>query len=47
MTGLMGNLITVIPFGSFSMPVLAIYLGVGIVVGAFGSSIAIRNYLRV
>ena len=47
MTGLMGNLITVIPFGSFSMPVLAIYLGVGVVVGAFGSSIAIRNYLRV
>ena len=47
MTGLMGNLITVIPFGSFSMPVLLIYAGVGIVVGGFGSSIAIRNYLRV
>ena len=47
MTGLMGNLISVLPFESFSMPVLAIYLGVGIIVGAFGSSIAIRNYLRV
>ena len=47
MTGLMGNLISVMPFASFSMPVLAVYLGVGIVVGAFGSSIAIRNYLRV
>ena len=47
MTGLMGNLITVIPFSSFSMPVLLIYAGVGIVVGGFGSSIAIRNYLRV
>lgn len=47
MTGLMGNLISVLPFASFSMPVLAVYLGVGIVVGAFGSSIAIRNYLRV
>ena len=47
MTGLMGNLISVLPFESFSMPVLAVYLGVGIVVGAFGSSIAIRNYLRV
>ena len=47
MTGLMGNLITVIPFGSVSMIVLGIYLGVGVVVGAFGSSIAIRNYLRV
>ncbi|MGM9615778.1 MAG: permease-like cell division protein FtsX [Oscillospiraceae bacterium] len=47
MTGLMGNLITVIPFDSVKMIVLAIYIGVGIVVGAFGSSIAIRNYLRV
>ena len=47
MTGLMGNLISVLPFESFSMPVLAVYLGVGIIVGAFGSSIAIRNYLRV
>ena len=47
MTGLMGNMIQVIPFQSFSMVVLAIYLGVGVVVGAFGSAIAIRNYLRV
>jgi len=47
MTGLMGNLVTVIPFGSVSVQVLLIYLGVGIVVGGFGSSIAIRNYLRV
>ena len=47
MTGLMGNLITVLPFGSFSTVMLLIYLGVGIVVGGFGSSIAIRNYLRV
>ena len=47
MTGLMGNLITVIPFASFSLPVLLIYVGVGVVVGGFGSSIAIRNYLRV
>ena len=47
MTGLMGNLISVIPFSSLSTVVLAIYLGIGVVVGAFGSSIAIRNYLRV
>ena len=47
MSGLMGNLITVIPFGNFSLIVLLIYAGVGIVVGSFGSSIAIRNYLRV
>ena len=46
-SGLMGNLISVIPFESFRMTVLAIYLGVGVIVGTFGSSIAIRNYLRV
>ena len=45
--GLMGNLISVIPFASVSTYVLAIYLGVGVVVGGFGSAIAIRNYLKV
>ncbi len=47
MMGLMGNLITVVPFAELKMLVLAIFAGVGLVVGAFGSSIAIRNYLRV
>ena len=47
MSGMMGHLINVIPFSSFSTAVLAIYLGVGVLVGGFGSSIAIRNYLRV
>jgi cell division transport system permease protein len=47
MTGLMGNLLSVIPFGSLSTVVLLVYLAVGLVVGGFGSSIAIRNYLRV
>ncbi len=47
MTGFMGHLIDVIPFSQLSTVVLAIYLGVGIIVGGFGSSIAIRNYLRV
>ena len=47
MTGMMGNLMTVIPFASVSSIVLLIYVGVGLVVGTFGSSIAIRNYLRV
>lgn len=47
MTGLMGNLLSVIAFSSFSGVVLAIYLAVGIVVGVFGSSLAIRNYLQV
>ena len=47
MTGLMGNLISVLPFATFSTVVLGIYLGVGVIVGAFGSSIAIRNYMKV
>lgn len=47
MTGLMGNLISVVPFSSVSMPVMGIYLGIGLIVGGFGSSVAIRNYLRV
>ena len=47
MTGLIGNIITMVPFASVSLVVLVAYLAVGLVVGAFGSSIAIRNYLRV
>ncbi len=47
MTGMLGRLINVIPFASVSGLVLAIFLGVGLVVGVFGSSIAIRNYLEV
>jgi cell division transport system permease protein len=47
MTGLMGNILSVIAFSSVSTVVLLIYVGVGLVVGGFGSSIAIRNYLRV
>lgn len=47
MTGMMGNLINVVPFAAVNTIVLIVYLGVGLVVGTFGSSIAIRNYLRV
>ena len=47
MTGLMGNLIALIPFAAVNMIVLFVYLGVGLGVGVFGSSIAIRNYLQV
>ena len=46
-TGFMGNLISVIPFASVSAVVMLIYMGVGLGVGVFGSSIAIRNYLEV
>lgn len=44
---MLGGLITVIPFASMSLAVMAVYMGVGLVVGVFGSSIAIRNYLQV
>jgi len=47
MTGLVGNLVSVIPFSAVKLAMLAIFAGVGFVVGAFGSSIAIRNYLKV
>ena len=47
MTGLMGNLLAIIPFAAVNTIVLLVYLAVGLVVGVFGSSIAIRNYLQV
>ncbi len=47
MMGLMGNLINIVPFAEFKIIILGIFAGVGLVVGAFGSSIAIRNYLKV
>ena len=42
-----GTMIQVIPFATLMYPVLAIFLGLGLLVGTFGSSIAIRNYLKV
>ncbi len=47
MSGLIGRLVTVIPFAHLSPIVLPVYLGVGLAVGVFGSTIAIRNYLQV
>ncbi len=44
---MLGGLITVIPFASMSLVVMVVFMGVGLVVGVFGSSIAIRNYLQV
>ncbi len=43
----MGNLVSVIPFASVRFLLLVVFVGVGLVVGVFGSSIAIRNYLKV
>ena len=47
MTGMIANLLTIPTFHSMMYPVLVIYLAVGLIVGTFGSNIAIRNYLRV
>ncbi len=46
-TGMMGSILVVPSFGVLQLSVLVIYLGVGIIVGTFGSIIAIRNYLKV
>ncbi len=44
---LAGNLFTPVAFSAIMGPMLAIYLGVGFAVGAFGGALAIRNYLKV
>ncbi|MGN1002215.1 MAG: permease-like cell division protein FtsX [Oscillospiraceae bacterium] len=46
-TSIVGTLIGIIPFSALMYPVLGVFLAVGLVVGVFGSSIAIRNYLKV
>ncbi|MBQ2619219.1 MAG: permease-like cell division protein FtsX [Oscillospiraceae bacterium] len=40
-------MVEVLPFSSLMGPLLAVFLGLGLLVGTFGSSIAIRNYLKV
>ena len=40
-------MVEVLPFSSLIGPLLAVFLGLGLLVGTFGSSIAIRNYLKV
>lgn len=47
MGGIAGALVEVIPFATLMYPVLGVFLCVGVVVGMFGSAIAIRNYLNV
>lgn len=48
---LMGTLtssfITMVPFRQVALPILIVYLGLGVVVGVFGALNAIRNYLKV
>ncbi len=47
MAGIAGSLINVVPFQQLMFPVGACFLGMGVFVGLFGGSIAIRNYLKV
>ena len=47
MNSMAGNLFRLIPFGTIMTPLLLVYLAVGILVGAFGGGMAIRNYLKV
>ena len=44
---LTGSIISVVPFQSLALPILIIYLGIGVVIGVFGGINAIRNYLKV
>ncbi len=41
------NVFTLIPFKVLAIPVLVIYLSIGVMVGVFGGINAIRNYLQV
>ena len=47
MGAIAGSLFTPVSFGVIMLPLLLIYLAVGVLVGAFGGAMAIRNYLKV
>lgn len=47
LTSVVSGLIEIVAFSSIMWPLLAVFLGVGVLVGVFGSNIAIRNYLKV
>lgn len=47
MAGISQSLVTVIPFAVLALPVGLVFLAVGVFIGLFGGSIAIRNYLKV
>jgi len=43
----MANMLAVLPFAQILYPLLGIFLAIGVLVGVFGSNMAIRNYLKV
>ena len=47
MPGMASGIIDVLPFSAVALPVLIVFLAVGILVGVFGGLNAIRNYLKV
>ena len=47
MDTLTGSFLTLVPFRRVRLPMLCAYIGVGVLIGAFGGVNAIRNYLKV
>ena len=47
MATIIGGIVNVVAFEILLIPMLAIFLGIGLLVGVFGSSVAIRNYLKI
>lgn len=47
LAGFVGGIISIVEFGTIMWPLLGVFLAVGVLVGVFGSNIAIRNYLKV
>jgi len=45
--GFIGGLIDIVAFEAVMIPLLVVFLGVGVIVGVFGGLIAIRDYLKV
>ncbi|MCR5091002.1 MAG: permease-like cell division protein FtsX [Oscillospiraceae bacterium] len=47
MESLTGSFVSLVPFRNFFLPLLLIYVGIGVLIGVFGGIHAIRNYLKV
>ena len=47
MESLTGDILEVVPFLSIAPLILAVYLGIGVLIGVFGGVNAIKNYLKV
>ena len=45
--GFIGGIIDIVPFDIVMLPLLVVFMGIGVFVGAFGGNIAIRSYLKV